>query len=176
MANPPAPPAGAGGGTAVLDASPMILFATIGRFDLLRHAAVAVIAPAGAVGEAAVRDHVHGAATLARSSTWLQIVDVPVLAPAATGGRLGRGESEVLTHVLVDPAARLAVLDDLDARVRAIALRLRLTGSVGVVLRARQAGAVPAAKPIVRELLAAGLSVADHVLVRGLATVGETFP
>jgi predicted nucleic acid-binding protein len=76
-------------------------------------------------------------------------VSHPGLLPLATD--LGPGESEVLALGVEMPGS-LVVLDDGLARRYAHALGLRLTGTLGVLLRAKRGGLLPEIAPILRQL------------------------
>lgn len=65
---------------------------------------------------------------------------------------LGAGEASVLAFAAANKGWE-AVLDDLEARRCAAALGIPTTGTVGIVLRARQADLIPAARPALEALL-----------------------
>ena len=48
-----------------------------------------------------------------------------------------------------------------------------LTGTLGIVLRAKQAGLVPAARPLVNELLRKGLYLSKDLVKLALEEIGE---
>lgn len=73
----------------------------------------------------------------------------PVLLPLAGG--LGAGESAVLTLAREIPGA-LAVLDDRRARRYARLLGVRLTGTLGILLKAKHAGKLAALHPVMEQL------------------------
>lgn len=85
----------------------------------------------------------------------------------------GRGESEVLALAL-KPGVWRAVVDDLEARRCAQALGARVIGTLGVVLRAKRKGLIPAARPVVDRLRRVGLYVSDELVERALTHLGET--
>jgi predicted nucleic acid-binding protein len=64
---------------------------------------------------------------------------------------LGPGETEVLMLGLESPGSVL-VLDDGLARRVAETLQLRLTGTLGILLDAKQAGHIPAVRPLLDQL------------------------
>lgn len=87
---------------------------------------------------------------------------------------LGKGESAVLALALDRRAT--AILDDAAARRAAKALGVRVTGTFGVIVRAKRRGLIEAAKPLVRAVLEAGLYY-DRTSVQDLlAALGETWP
>ena len=55
----------------------------------------------------------------------------------------------------------------------AAALGIPLLGTVALVLKAKQRGAIPVARPVLETLRRAGMYLSDAVLTRALATVGE---
>ena len=73
----------------------------------------------------------------------------PVLLPLASG--LGAGESAVLALAHEIPEA-LAVLDDKRARRYARLLGVRLTGTLGILLKAKHAGKLAALYPVMEQL------------------------
>ncbi len=64
---------------------------------------------------------------------------------------LGAGESEVLMLALETPGATV-ILDDLLARRVAESLNLRLTGTLGLLLDAKQAGLISQVRPLLDQL------------------------
>ena len=65
------------------------------------------------------------------------------------------------------------MLDDLAARRCAAAHGLPVIGSLGVVLRSKQCGLLAEAKPWVRMLIEAGMSIEGRLLDQALERVGE---
>lgn len=155
----------------VVNASPLILLGKLRRLDLL-----AMLAPSLVVPEAVVREVSAGAgrdAATAASVAWAQErmrPDVPVVSSVSSWD-LGAGESQVIAHCLASTA--VAVLDDGEARACAQAHDLPLIGTLGVILRAHKLGLIPAARPLIEELVNAG-SFLDRALVeRELAKLNE---
>ena len=83
------------------------------------------------------------------SLQWVSVRQVthPGLLPLATD--LGSGKSEVLG---VELPGSLVVIDDGLARRYARALGLRLTGTLGVLLRAKREGLLPELAPVLSQL------------------------
>jgi predicted nucleic acid-binding protein len=52
-------------------------------------------------------------------------------------------------------------------------LGIAYTGTLGVVLSARRAGVIPAARPLVEALIAQGIRLSADLVARSLAEVGE---
>lgn len=67
----------------------------------------------------------------------------------------------------------MAILDDLQARRCAESLGIPVAGTLGIVLLARKAGILPAAKPFLEELRTKGMWLSDRVLNAVLKEFGE---
>lgn len=87
-------------------------------------------------------------------------------------GTWGRGKPAVLELARTYPGST-AVIDDLAGRRCAEALGLPLRGIVGLVLAAKQAGRLTAARQVLERLRDSGMYLSDAVLQRALRRVGE---
>ncbi|MGQ0593878.1 MAG: DUF3368 domain-containing protein [Gammaproteobacteria bacterium] len=85
---------------------------------------------------------------------------------------LGPGETEVLALALEsqDP---IVILDDALARQVASVLKLRLTGTLGLLVDAKRKGLVPSVAPLLNELQALGFRTAVHTRAAVLKRAGE---
>lgn len=154
----------------VVNASPLILLGKLERLDLFVELSSTIIVPRAVADEVAA-----GMADdkLAALRAWLAPrVDENLSVPTAIlGWDLGAGESQVLAYCLA--GAHRAVLDDGEARAAAKVHGIPLIGTLGIILRARQAGLIAAARPLVERLVREG-SYSDAELVRqALLRVGE---
>jgi predicted nucleic acid-binding protein len=83
---------------------------------------------------------------------WIKIMNVDMPEYLKLIVDLGLGESEVLAIATNHPSA-LVVLDDKLARRIAKMQGFRLTGTAGVLLRAKEKGLIPALKPVIEKLM-----------------------
>lgn len=84
---------------------------------------------------------------------------------------LGPGESAAILHALAIDA--MVLMDERAGRARAQELGLRVTGTLGVLVRARQLQIVGPLTPIVAALRASGQRLDDALVRHALAAVGE---
>ena len=75
---------------------------------------------------------------------------------------------------LKSAGARLVILDDRDARRYAERLGLPFTGTVGILLEAKERGFVDAVKPLLDVLLENGLRLSLSLISDALQQAGET--
>ena len=105
-------------------------------------------------------------------SAWLTSHPAPTIPIAITEWRLGAGESSVLALALEHPGTE-AIIDDLAARKCAASLGIPVRGTLGIVLTAKQRGVIPKARPVIEDMMAAGLYLSKPVLDQALQRVGE---
>ena len=86
---------------------------------------------------------------------------------------LGAGEREVLALALETTDA-VCVLDDALARQVASALRLRITGTLGVLIDAKRAGLISFVRPQIDQLHSLGFRLAAHTRAAVLKMAGES--
>ncbi len=155
----------------VVNASPLILFARVERFDLFEQLAPKFIVPEAVLDE--IRAGQAKDPTANGALNWAVQHSLPNLPVPASIEHwdLGAGESQVIAHGLA--VSRWVVLDDLAARRCAVAHGLSVIGSLGIVLRAKERGFLSEARPWVNKLKAAGMFVDDGLLNQALAGIGE---
>lgn len=104
--------------------------------------------------------------------SWMTIrqIQAPGLLPLVTD--LGAGEREVIALAVEAPGS-LVLLDDALARRYARLLGIRLTGTLGVLLKAKQSGYLPAVAPILDRLEALGFRLNPSTRTEVLKLAGE---
>lgn len=155
----------------MINASPLILYSRIGKLDLFERLAPGVIIPETVIEE--VRSGAHKDATADQAVAWAKQYRHADIAVPVTVERwdLGKGESQVISYCL--HGMRWAVLDDQMARRCISAHALRMVGSLGVILRAKERGLIDKARPWVYKLKSEGMYVADELIERSLSAIGE---
>ena len=86
---------------------------------------------------------------------------------------LGKGEASVLA-LAIELDNALLILDDLLARKVAHFEGLQITGTIGVMIRARKEGWLPELKPSLMKLAEAGFYLSEHLFKHALYVVGES--
>ena len=149
-------------GPTIADTSCLIGLEAIGRLELLKQLYGNVMIPTAVAVE--WKPHPPG---------WISIETVRNRSLVRLlGNRLGAGEAETIA-LAVERGARRIILDDKQARRIAQQYELPLTGTVGVILRAKERGLLSAVKPILGELRQNGFSISDGLLTEALRLAGE---
>jgi predicted nucleic acid-binding protein len=140
--------------------------------DLLQHLYGEVVMPP------AVRDEVIaggpagiGSAEV-REAIWLRLISLQDPRRADLLADLDRGEAEVIA-LAQELDATLVIIDERLARRHAERLGLNLTGTLGVLLRAKRRGLVSAVAPLIDQLRHGGIRLSDSVVVEVLRLADE---
>jgi predicted nucleic acid-binding protein len=155
----------------VVNASPLILFSRIGRLDLIQRLAPKILIPNAVIEEvrAGHQKDPTATATLAWAAKY-RIEDVAIIT-SIEHWDLGPGESQVIAHCI--GGSRWTVLDDRAARRCAAAHNVPVIGTLGIVLRLKEERLIEGARPLLSDLVAAGMFLDDEFVDRVLASVGE---
>lgn len=145
---------------AVLDSTCLIGLETIGRLDLIPALLAPVYAPPEVEAEFGSRPG------------WLNVVAAGDARLAASLNLMvDAGEASAIALAL-ELRARI-ILDDRKAREVAIRLGVPVTGTIGLLLRAKQAALIPAVKPLLAALDSGGFHIGADLFAEALRLAGE---
>jgi predicted nucleic acid-binding protein len=88
------------------------------------------------------------------------------------GLQLDRGESSAIALALEMPDC-LLILDDAKARKIAMQLHIRLTGTLGVIIKAKQMGFIPSIKPLLENIQQTNFRLSTSILSEALIVAKE---
>lgn len=160
----PAPPV-------VINNTPLVALWSLDRLDLLRDLFGEVWLPTAVEAEFLALDPVGRQRALV-DVDWLQTVSLADPRHALTYTGLDRGEAEVLA-LAVEHKARLVIMDERKGRRYARRLGLSLTGTIGVLLLAKEEGLITAVAPLIQQLLEQGLYFSPELVSRALVLARE---
>lgn len=159
----------------VVNASPLILLAKIGRVDLLLSLTAELVIPRAVVEEIEAGPAEDPARRLITTSQF-KIIETPNPTPSEISAwDLGAGETAVIACCHTDKKWT-AILDDGMARRCAASFSIPVKGTLSVIILAKQRGLIESAADNIRALKSAGFRI-DESIVREafIATVGETW-
>jgi predicted nucleic acid-binding protein len=87
--------------------------------------------------------------------------------------KLHAGEVETMILAQQKPAADLVVLDDNAARKTAVFLGLTVTGTMGILVKAKQCGIIQSVKPLLDEIKRNGFYISAALYNSVLSAAGE---
>ena len=161
----------------VSDSSPLIYLTRLGQFHLLRCLHDAVIVPQAVWQEVAVGGQgltESGALRTGVAEGWIQ-VKTPHALPAtlgAAGAHLGRGDVEAI--LLAQEWNAILLTDDAEARDLAESVAIKVTGTVGLLIRAKSEGHVTSLKMLLDRLRTnTNFRISDSLCQHALGAGGE---
>jgi predicted nucleic acid-binding protein len=158
----------------IFNASPLILLGKIGQLHLIE-----VLSPEFRIPRSVVAEIGAGPPDdrtimwLAQSSISTHIVDAPPTPAFLAQWDLGAGETAVLSLALIDNESAV-VLDDLAARKFALTFDIPLLGTLGLLVRAKNAGLLGQVAPHIQSLESAGANLSKSVIAHALALANES--
>ncbi len=141
----------------VCNTSPLILLAKIHRLDTLIRLYSKLMIPKAVADEISTKpgkenDQIQ--ALLKKGTLQLRQVSAKILAELPID--LGRGEREAIA-LAIDSGADLVILDDRQGRLVSRDRGLLVTGTVGVLIEAKERGFIPSLRPEMDRLIEAGM-------------------
>jgi predicted nucleic acid-binding protein len=159
---------------AVIDTSPLVVLAKVGRLDLVLEGLGRLVVPTAVASEINAGPMDDPARLALNAGRLGAPVPSEALARVLEWG-LGAGESAVLS--LAQTQGGLAILDDREARRAAQALGVPVVGTLGIVLHAARRGRVESPKVLVQALRDAGLRLDEKAIAHAFETIlGEGAP
>jgi predicted nucleic acid-binding protein len=158
-------------GPVVLNNTPLVALWNLGRLDLLETLFGDILIPRAVHEEflAASREERRKALAAAR---FLHVADLADPRRALAYAGLHRGEAQVIA-LAEERAARLVVLDDRRARRYAERLGFPRTGTLGVLLLAKERGLVRSVAAEITRLQEAGLYLGPTLIAKARELAGE---
>lgn len=157
----------------VVDTTPIITLALVDRLALLQGLYGTVMIPPAVQQEVASGEPDRPGAKQLAAATWIETRPLSDPRQADLLSDLDRGEAEVITLALEQTAARV-IIDERLGRRHARRLGIPLTGTLGVLLKAKSRGLVPQIAPLIEEIQRAEIRLSDALVARVIALAGES--
>ena len=163
----------------ISDASPLICLSALQQLDLLRLLYGSVLVPEAVWQEVSRAPSFTSpitpiAVTDAKATGWLEVVAAtnrPLVIQLET--TLDPGEAEAIA-LAVENKPSLLLIDERDGRQVARALGVQMTGTLGILLRAKSTGQIAAIEPLIKELIQHhNFRLHSSLVERILAEAGE---
>ena len=156
----------------ISNTGPLLALVEIGQLELLRQLFGAIVIPP-AVRTEILSEPAQDAVQAALASGWIAEQSPTDLgAVRVLRNDLDAGESEAIA-LAQETALDWLILDDLAARHLAEALGLPVIGTLGVLLKAKDAGHLSALKPVLDQLRQSAFYISDPLYRQVLQSAGE---
>ena len=157
----------------IVNSTPLLVLGNIGRLDILRSLYEQIEIPVAVYREVTEKNDAASKALLA-ASDWIKVRTVENIADYAMyQAKLHAGEVETMIIAQKPVKADLVILDDMAARKTAKYLGLTVTGTMGVLVKAKQKHIIPAVKPILDEIMRNGFYISEKIVKMVLKSVDE---
>jgi predicted nucleic acid-binding protein len=157
---------------AIINASPLIFLSRSHHLSLLQAFADEIWVPEPVATEILHRGQQDITARAIEHTDWLITQPVDSIPTMIAEWRLGAGESSVLALANQHHGTE-AIIDDLAGRKCAASLNIPVRGTLGIVLIAKKRNLIPKARPVIEDMLTAGLYLSRKVVDEALKRVGE---
>jgi predicted nucleic acid-binding protein len=153
----------------VVNTGPLIALGRVDALEIISRLPLRFLAPIQVADEIAAGARLGHPVT---TPTWVEVI--PLSAPLAqvTVSALDEGEAAVIQLALELRIATVCI-DEWRGRRAAAAAGLKVTGSLGLLGRAKHIGLIPTVRPWIDKMRAAGIHYHPDLLVKFLAAIGE---
>ena len=158
-------------GPVILNNTPLVALWVLDRFELLRDLFGAIVIPSAVHMEFLATEMENRLPKLA-NSPWIEIESVQSQRTVRTFVGLDQGEAEVLA-LAIERSARLVVIDERRGRRFAERLNMPLTGTLGLLLLAKERALLTEIAPEIARLQRNGLYLSPALVNRALSMANE---
>jgi predicted nucleic acid-binding protein len=160
--------------TVVSNTTPLIHLAKMGKLNLLHYFFGRVAIPNAVYEECIDEKYEYEEVLEIKNADWLLRSSVSNKnLVTALQSDIDKGESETIALAL-EKNADLILLDDADARKIARLYHLKITGTIGILLRAKNEGQISSFHEAINQLQNTGFWIHENLKRQLLAEVGES--
>ena len=157
----------------IVNSTPIILFSNIDQLNILKQIYGEIIIPQAVYDEVTAKAD-SACQNLKNNFDWIKIESIKnPHQKKMYQAKLHDGEVEVMILAQEEPKASLVILDDNSAKKTAKFLQLTVTGSLGVLVKAKKLKIIEAVKPLMDSFIANGFFVTQNIYDMVLEQAGE---
>lgn len=159
----------------ISNTTPIISLALVGQLDLFAKLYGEVVIPLAVAEEIQAGGKNRPGFLEFQQATWFKQIPLADPRRASLLSDLDRGEAEVIA-LAQEINAHLVIIDERLARRHANRLGLTITGTLGILLKAKQEGHISSIAPLISELQSNGIRLSKPLVVKVLQLAGEYHP
>lgn len=157
----------------VVNTGPLIaLAAALGDLRVLKHLYTRAVIPFEVAREILVENVTRFGAAEFEAASWLEKKDSPIVPTQALKNTLGPGEAAVIQWALVEKINTVCIDEAVGRRVARLN-GLRVTGSLGILIRAKRTGFPVVLADAIRSMRQKGIWLSSHIEALALQEAGE---
>ena len=157
----------------VVNTTPLIALSHVGQLDILKKLYGEIIIPKAVYRELSVKIESACKKAVDRSLEWIRVENIKnQMAKTMYKTQLHDGEVEVMI-LSKEIAADVVIIDDANAKKHAKYLGLPVTGTLGVLIKAKREGLINELKPILYQMTENGIYISQSLIELCLKQVGE---
>lgn len=157
----------------VVNTTPLIALSHVGELDVLRKMYGSIVIPEAVYRELSVKTESSCKKAVDNALDWIQVAKIEnQMAKVFYKTQLHEGEVEVMI-LSREIGADVVIIDDANAKKHAKYLQLPVTGTLGVLIKAKQKGYISELKPILNRMVEKGIYISNSLVDLCLKQVGE---
>ena len=157
----------------IVDSTPLIVLSNVNKLEVLKMMYGEITIPRAVYKEISAKPDSACKKMVEDASDWINVEDIEnEMAKLMFKPQLHEGEVEVMI-LAKEKNADLVIIDDNNARKYAKYLELMVTGTLGVLIKAKQKGYVSEIRPLIDGLSKSGLYLSKSLVEKCLEQVGE---
>ncbi|MBD5476146.1 MAG: DUF3368 domain-containing protein [Lachnospiraceae bacterium] len=157
----------------VVNTTPLIALSHVGQLNILKKLYGEIIIPEAVYRELSVKEESVCKKTVDSSLDWIRVDTIEnQMAKTMYRTQLHDGEVEVMI-LAKEIAADVVIIDDANAKKHAKYLDLPVTGTLGVLIKAKQKGYIDELKPVLQRMVENGIYISQSLIELCLKQVGE---
>lgn len=157
----------------VVNTTPLIALCHVGQLETLKKLYGEIVIPEAVYKELSVKTESICKKTVDKSLDWIRVDKIRnQMAKSMYKTQLHDGEVEVMI-LSKEIAADVVIIDDANAKKHAKYLELPVTGTLGVLIKAKKEGYIDELKPILQQMVGNGIYISQNLIELCLKQVGE---
>ena len=157
----------------IVNSTPLIILCNIGKLNLLKSLYGEIIIP-NAVYEEVTEKQDSACRQIISAGDWIRVEKIKDQTDKRMyKAKLHDGEVEVMILAQEQSKADLVIIDDNAAKKTAKYLGLTVTGTIGVILKAKQCGIITEIFPLIQDMKQKGFYISDSLQQLIIRQAGE---
>lgn len=159
----------------IVNTTPLIALCHVGQLDVLKKIYGEVLIPPAVYQELSEKKESLCKKQVDNSLDWIHVEKIEnQMAKSMFKAQLHDGEVEVMI-LAKEKNADLVIIDDANAKKHAKYLKLPVTGTLGVLIKAKRQGYIRELKPIIQEMIDKNIYISENLMKLCLEQVNEKF-